>query len=173
MEIRPYIFRKAALADLSVIMEIIHDGQISIGKLGIDQWQDNYPQVDVMQRDIIEGNAFVLCDYEHVICTATVILTGEPTYNKIYAGQWLTDKDNYSVIHRMSVLEKYKKIGIAYYMINEIEKYCVMKNIQSIRIDTHEGNLPMQKLIGKCGFSYCGVIYLLSGNKRIAFEKIL
>ena len=41
-----------------------------------------------------------------------------------------------------------------------------------MRIDTHEENKGMQKLISQLGYKYCGIIVLESGDKRLAFEKI-
>ena len=50
-------------------------------------------------------------------------------------------------------------------------------NIYSLRVDTHEKNLAMQKALNKVGFIKCGVIYLARNdegtNKRIAFEKVI
>ena len=47
----------------------------------------------------------------------------------------------------------------------------------SLRIDTHPGNLPMQRALQKAGFTPCGTIRLVGGcedgDERIAFEKIL
>ena len=47
----------------------------------------------------------------------------------------------------------------------------------SVRIDTHPGNLPMQRALAKAGFVPCGEIHLVGGcedgNLRIAFEKVL
>ena len=40
-----------------------------------------------------------------------------------------------------------------------------------LRIDTHEKNLVMQNLVKKTGFSYCGIIYVDDGTKRLAYEK--
>ena len=45
--------------------------------------------------------------------------------------------------------------------------------IQNLRIDTHEDNVIMRHCIEKAGFRYCGVIHLLSGDPRLAFQKIL
>ena len=49
--------------------------------------------------------------------------------------------------------------------------------MDSIRIDTHEGNLPMQRALEKSGFARCGTIFLKGGaedgDPRIAFEKLL
>ena len=48
-----------------------------------------------------------------------------------------------------------------------------LNNAESIRIDTHRDNIPMQKMLNKNGFIYCGIIYLLDGKERFAFEKPL
>ena len=40
-----------------------------------------------------------------------------------------------------------------------------------IRIDTHEANVIMRKGLEKHGYQYCGIIYLLDGNERMAFQK--
>ena len=46
-----------------------------------------------------------------------------------------------------------------------------------MRIDTHGGNLPMQRALEKAGFTPCGTIILVGGSEdgdpRLAFEKIL
>ena len=41
----------------------------------------------------------------------------------------------------------------------------------NIRIDTHKDNLIMQHNIEKHGFTYCGIIYLASGDKRMAYQR--
>ena len=47
----------------------------------------------------------------------------------------------------------------------------------SVRIDTHPGNIPMQRAIEKAGFVKCGMIKIFDGPEkdgpRIAYEKIL
>lgn len=42
----------------------------------------------------------------------------------------------------------------------------------NIRIDTHRDNRIMQHNILKYGFSYCGIIYLLSGDERLAYQAV-
>jgi len=43
----------------------------------------------------------------------------------------------------------------------------------NIRIDTHRDNKIMQHNILKHGFTYCGIIYLLSGDERLAYQKVV
>jgi hypothetical protein len=50
--------------------------------------------------------------------------------------------------------------------------WCFSKD-PNIRIDTHRDNKIMQHNILKEGFSYCGIIYLESGDERLAYQKIL
>ena len=87
----------------------------------------------------------------------------DPTYVNIHDGEWINDNE-YGVIHRIAV--KYHGRGIADY----IYKQC-FKQIQNLKIDTHRDNIPMQKSLTKNGFKRCGIIYLESGDERIAYQK--
>ncbi len=51
-------------------------------------------------------------------------------------------------------------------------KFCFSHDT-NIRIDTHRDNKIMQHNILKHGFTYCGIIYLLSGYERLAYQKII
>ena len=43
----------------------------------------------------------------------------------------------------------------------------------SICADTHRDHRIMQHLLEKHGFTYCGVIYLASGDERLAYQRII
>lgn len=107
-----------------------------------------------------------------IVGTVAVSFDGEKTYEKIYDGQWISNFD-YAVIHRLAIDSYYKGQGLASIIIKNIEKMCLKENIKSIRIDTHEDNKSMQRLIQKNGFKYCGIIHLRDNSKRLAFEKII
>jgi hypothetical protein len=40
----------------------------------------------------------------------------------------------------------------------------------NIRIDTHRDNYIMRHCILSYGFRYCGIIYLASGDDRLAYQ---
>ena len=44
--------------------------------------------------------------------------------------------------------------------------------MDSVRIDTHEGNVVMRRMLEKNGFVHCGTIYLMNGDARVAYEKL-
>ena len=67
-------------------------------------------------------------------------------------------------MHRIAVLRHGK--GVVDFCINEC-----FKVFPNLKIDTHRDNIPMQKVLKRNGFCYCGIIYLESGDERLAFQK--
>lgn len=165
-------YRLAQLRDLPQIMQIIAQAQQSLKELGIDQWQNGYPSESIIKNDIEKGHAYIVFEKEHVVATFALVFNYEPTYDRIYEGEWLS-ADEFVVVHRIAVSNVYKKKGIALGILTYVENLAREKNIYSFKIDTHEGNIPMQKTLIRKGFTYCGIIYLTDGNKRLAYEKRL
>lgn len=165
-------FRRTVLEDIDNIMEIIKQAQAYFKEQGIDQWQNNYPNVEVIINDINNEHSYVLLKDNTIVATVAVSFDGEKTYESIYEGQWITN-GKFAVIHRIAVDNNYKGLGISSEIIKHIEKLCLSRDVQSIKADTHEENLSMQKLLKKNDFKYCGIIYLESGHKRVAFEKVI
>ena len=108
-----------------------------------------------------------------IVGTIAVIFDGEPTYDKIYNGAWLTTEELYAAIHRVAVDAECKGKGIAGAMIYEAEKLCRERGVCSLKNDTHRDNLSMQRMQEKNGFVQCGIIYLQDGAERLACEKVL
>ena len=165
-------FRKAVEADIDSIMKIIKQAQDYFKEKGINQWQNNYPNVEVISNDVAEKNSYVLLKNNEVVATAVVSFKGEKTYESIYEGKWISDKE-YAVVHRIAVDNNYKGLGLSSQIIKSVEELCIDKGVFSIKIDTHEQNSSMQKLLRKNKFENCGIIYLEDNSPRIAFEKIL
>ena len=165
-------FRKSNQSDVVGIISIISKAQIYFKNNNIDQWQNGYPNEKTIINDINNDRSYVLIDNEEVVATTVVMFEEEKTYNEIYEGKWLTNS-KYATIHRIAVDDKLKGNNIASRILKEAEKICIKNNIYSIKIDTHEDNKSMQRLLQKNNYKYCGIIYLMDGNKRIAFEKVL
>lgn len=165
-------FRKSNETDINNIMSIIKQAQTYFKEHGIDQWQNNYPNAETISNDVANNNSYVLLKDNKIVATVAVSFDGEKTYNSIYEGEWIS-KTEFAVIHRIAVDNTYKGLGLSSQIIKSVEKLCLSKAVCSIKVDTHEKNISMQKLLKKNNFQYCGIIYLEDGSKRIAFEKIL
>jgi RimJ/RimL family protein N-acetyltransferase len=165
-------FRRSVEADINNIMNIINQAQAYFKENGINQWQNNYPNVETITNDIANKNSYVLVKDNNVIATAAVSFDGEKTYDSIYQGEWISNKE-YAVIHRIAVDNTCKGLGLSSEIIKSVEQLCLNKGVYSIKVDTHKENLSMQRLLEKNKFQYCGIIYLEDKNERIAFEKTL
>lgn len=165
-------FRKTVKSDVTDVMKIIKQAQEYFKVQGIDQWQNNYPNEEVIIKDIENDESYVLIKDNEIVATTVISFNREKTYEAIFDGQWITDGE-YAAIHRIAVADKFKGLGFSGKMINYAEKMCKDRNIKSIKADTHRDNLSMQALLGKNNFKYCGVIFLENGAERVAFEKTL
>ena len=165
-------FRKSTEKDLKEIMEIINWAKELLKGNKIDQWQSGYPNEEVILEDIEKGYSYVLEDKGIILGTTALSFDREKTYDEIYEGEWISSGE-YGVIHRIAVNRNVKIKGIGTEIIKRSEEICLGKGIKNIKIDTHEDNITMQKLLEKNKFKYCGVIYLEGNVKRIAFEKVI
>ncbi|MBI6038604.1 GNAT family N-acetyltransferase [Clostridium perfringens] len=165
-------FRQAKISDLDQIVEIIELSKKYLKETKVDQWQDGYPAKEDLRRDIENRNSYVLTNKDEIVATTVISLDGESTYNSIFNGEWITNED-YIVMHRVAVHDKYKGKGIFKELIKEAEILALNKGISSIKIDTHRDNISMQRAVVKNDFKKCGIIYLEDGSERIAFEKVL
>ena len=165
---------RSTLSDVPIIMSFIHDAQVYLASLNIDQWQDGYPNKEKIELDISNNDSYVVMNDNETIIGTTVFTTKTEQAYKAIQGKWITnDKDKYGVIHRLAVGDKYRNLGLARFVFKECHKRLKENNIGSLRIDTHEGNKGMQYLLNDLGYIYCGIIILESGDERLAFEKVL
>ena len=167
--------RKTAESDLIALMPIFDEARSTIAALGIDQWQNGYPNREVMLSDIDKEQSYCVLSDGEIIGTFALIEDGEPTYDEIFDGEWLTGncKEHYFAIHRVAISVKSRGMGISTAIIDYCaDKACKAKK-SSLRIDTHIGNIVMRKMLEKHGFIHCGTIYLENGDERVAYERII
>ena len=156
--------RLATKKDLPEIITIFESARAFMRENGNqEQWNGIYPGEADILADIEEGTSYVCDDDGEVVATFFFKVGDDPTYKKIYTGKWQNDEP-YAVIHRVAV--KYHGKGIIDFCFADC-----FKKYQNLKIDTHKDNIPMQKVLLRNGFKYCGIIHLLSGDERMAYQK--
>jgi len=165
-------FRLSQLKDIQNILAIIEEAKIFLKEQGVNQWQNGYPNEEVIVEDIKNSCSYVLEEDGKVVGTTVIGFCGETTYENIYGGVWLSN-DSFAVIHRMAISKSHMNRGFSTELMKNVEKLVLAKGIKSIKVDTHKDNKVMQKFLQKNGYKYCGIIYLEDGNERLAFEKLI
>ncbi|MBQ8303782.1 MAG: N-acetyltransferase [Clostridia bacterium] len=158
------MIRNAKATELLEILKVYDAARDFMRKNGNPtQWANGYPSEAVLTEDIEKNRLFVLEENGKIIGVFMFTLDEEPTYKIIENGAWL-DSSLYGTIHRVA------SSGARGGVLNEVITFCE-DEIRHLRIDTHKDNTVMQNLLLKNGFSYCGIIYLESGDERLAYEK--
>lgn len=156
--------RKAKNHDLEAILNLYQMAREFMAAHGNPgQWGSSYPPVEQVERDIASGDLYVCCDGEKTAAVFYFAPGPDETYHKIYEGEWLDDAP-YAVVHRVASPGVIK--GAAGFCLD----WC-FEHFPNLRIDTHQDNLPMQSLLKKKGFRFCGKIFLANGSPRLAFQK--
>ncbi len=164
------IFKKATQADTSAIWDLLQ-GAIARRKAdGSIQWQDGYPNPEVVANDIRKGAGYVLIQEGLIIGYVAILINDEPEYARL-KGNWLT-KDDFVVFHRVAVAETHLGKGVAKELFLHIEEFAREHGIKSIKADTNFDNKAMLYLFDKFQYSYCGEV-TFRGTPRRAYEKVL
>ncbi len=159
------MIRAAKMEDMPRLLEIYASARVFMRSYGNDaQWTGVYPGEEILRQDICAERLFVVTIENRIVGCFMMAEGPDPTYLKIYDGQWGCD-EQYGVIHRIA------SDGSVKGLLAEAVAYA--KNFyQYIRIDTHEKNIPMQKALLKQGFTHRGTIYIADGSARMAFDLI-
>jgi len=163
-------FRKAFVSEIPQIWEILKLAIARRKEEGSNQWQDGYPNPDVVKNDIAKDVGYVLLQDNLIVGYCAILINDEPEYANII-GKWITDTD-FVVFHRVAISENYLGQGLAKKMFQHIEGIARELYIKSIKVDTNFDNIPMLKIFEKLGYVYCGEVYF-RGSPRRAFEKVL
>ena len=101
------------------------------------QWGDGYPSEAVITADMEKKGGFVVVDDGMVVGYFAFLQSPEPTYAKIYDGEWIDDVQPYHVVHRIASYPD------AHGIFSSIMDFCFSHD-RNIRIDTHRDNKIMQ-----------------------------
>lgn len=167
--------RRSTEQDFDRMMEIYAHARRFMAEHGNpDQWGSTcWPPAELIRSDIEAGSSYVCLGEpesdtdgcERVI--GTFFFTQgddiEPTYREIEDGEWLDDSP-YGVVHRIASDGSTRGVGT----------FCIkwaLEQCGHLRIDTHEDNVVMQRLLAGLGFVHCGTIYVREDRApRLAFE---
>ena len=164
------ILRKAQIPEAEIIWQILQQAIERRRKDGSNQWQDGYPNQEVVKTDISLGKGYVLEIDNAIAAYAALVFNDEPAYKEII-GDWLTI-DDFLVIHRVAVSDDFLGKGIAVLLFQKLEKFAMENQVFSIKVDTNFDNLAMLHILEKLNYQYCGEVYFRGGARK-AFEKVL
>ena len=165
------IIRKAEISDLENIMLMYKSCVTGMLKNGIDQWDETYPNTEIISEDLNVGTYYVSEMDGTIIAGINIDKNQDDTY---LALDWEDKSDSFLVVHRLGVKEEFwnKKIGKDLMLFTE--KLVIEKGLKSIRLDTYSGNPKAMEFYRRLGYTEIGTIDLKPDkDKYYCFEKII
>ena len=163
--------RQARPEDMEKIVAIFESGQKFLKDQGLPQWQDGHgPTGPMAAEDIQKGHGYVLVFQGEVAGYAALVPApdGSPP---LAEGQWKDPEERHIVIHRVALAEHLRGQGLSRQFLRDTVIAAGLLGYRDIRIDTHPGNVIMQKIIEQVGFSHRGTMHLpISHGERLAYQ---
>ncbi len=159
------MIRLATKGDLPTVMSILDEARETMRESGnTTQWKEGYPAQSVIENDIATQTGYVIEEDGMTVAYFAFKPSPDPTYHTIYEGKWIDADSPYHTIHRVACRRYVHGI------FRQVIDYCFSIS-DNIRVDTHRNNTIMQHLLKKYGFVYCGIIHLLNGDERLAYQS--
>lgn len=160
----------AEVLDIPEIMALIAQAKAFLKQNGVVQWQDGYPDLACIERDVARNTGYLCVEQENIIGYLCIDFDGEPAYDKL-DGKWLSIQP-YVVVHRFALDNTVKGKGIGSKVFQMVGALSRNRGIHSFKVDTDNDNQIMKHLLQKNGFEYCGTI-CFDNSEKIAYEKLI
>ncbi|WP_068774993.1 GNAT family N-acetyltransferase [Paenibacillus sp. FJAT-26967] len=149
---------------LARCIKVMQDG-------GSDQWDNNYPNRDVIGEDLLKETLYIAEREGQIL--GMVVLDEHPDeqYQNIF---WKQAEGPHLIMHRLAVDPKAQGQGIARRLVEFAEDHARRGGFRSIRLDTYSKNTAALKLYQGLNYDRRGeVIYPGRVASFQVFEKVL
>jgi len=163
------IIKRGKIEELDEIVNIIKNAVEDMESNGIYQWDEIYPNREVLEKDIKDENLFV-CFEDDVI--AGIFVLNEYQDKEYEDLIWKYNSGKQLVVHRLCINPTLQGKGIARVLLEYIERYAKENKYRAVRLDAFTQNERACRLYERAGYEKVGVITLRKGN-FFCFEKEL
>jgi len=155
-------------ADTKVLTEAC---AVHMQQQGIEQWNEYYPSLAILTKDLMAGDAYVYIQDGRLVGTVMFSQDKDPLYNPI---QWSTPDAAAYYVHRLAVHPDYQGQGIAKALMDFVEGKIQQSGGSAVRLDTFSQNPRNNKFYKARGYTQLGDIYFANKSPYPfhCFEKV-
>lgn len=135
----------------------------------IYQWDEIYPGFEVLEQDIMNGEAYGLFSSNELKGFVVLNEKYSPEYDSL---DWAKVGGKSLIIHRLSVKASCQGQGIATKLMNFSEKYAKENEYSSIKLDAFSDNKTALNLYEQRGYHKVGTVTFRKGVFN-CYEKVL
>lgn len=161
--------RKATLEDVDRLIKLVHDCISAMRAMGIDQWDDVYPDRRTVERDVAAGTLEVLYDSQGILACITLDQSMDPMWQGL---DWTADSEPAVAVHRLMVDPAVQGRGCARLLMAHAEEGARRQGFRSIRLDCFLQNPRAMSFYSSLGYRRTGTAMMRKGAFA-GFEKLL
>jgi ribosomal protein S18 acetylase RimI-like enzyme len=163
--------RLAVDEDLPALMTLLRRVVPLMIASGNLQWDEGYPNEEVLGRDIRLGQLWAAEIEEAIAGVAAITMDQEPDYAQV---GWDIHEPAI-VVHRLAVDPAFRGSGVARALMQKAEEVAVERGLVALRVDTNTQNQATQRLFPQLGYELAGEIGLQfrPGLRFFCYEKRL
>jgi len=156
--------------DTLKVVQLLKRCALELQKHHIFQWNEQYPSVKIIEKDISLRQLYLLKSDTKIIGTIVLSAIKDKEYDAI---SWKNNTHKALYIHRLAVDPTEQQKGYAQQLMDFAENYAITHHFESIRLDTFSKNERNQLFYTKRGYQQTGSIYLpqQSTSPFYCFEK--
>lgn len=163
------IFERAVPADLPEVLALFQAATKHMDEQGIPQWDEIYPNREVLESDIARGELTVGRIGGKIAC---VFVLSE-RYDEEYAqGRWRFPGSRYCVLHRLCVHPAFQNRRVAARTMDSIEAALKSDGIEFVRLDAFSLNPYALRLYESRGYEKAGEVTFRKGLFYLYEKKL-
>ncbi len=163
--------RTGRMEDLEEIMALIARCVTVMQAGGSDQWDDQYPNREVIGEDLQRGTLFAAEGEGRIL---GIVVLDESQAEQYQTISWKQDEGPHLMMHRLAVDPEAQGQGVARKLIAFSEEYAMREGYTSLRLDTYAKNTAALKLYQGLGYDLRGEVNFPDRAASFpVFEKVL
>ena len=149
------IIKKIRESEIDRVCGILASVISHMKKIGFTQWDTDYPNREILSRDIDYGDLYGAYSDGYLIGFASLNQHQSQEYEEI---AWEFGEPCL-VVHRLQIDPEYRGQGIAYDIMLYAERLAQDSGCKAIRLDTRCDNIPAIRLYEKLGYERRGHVH--------------
>lgn len=147
------ILKRATIEDFDYVEKIFKNAIELMDSNGINQWDNIYPNKEILKEDILKCEMFLGVSNNVIACAFVLNGNYDEEYNN---GNWKYRNESFRIVHRLCVNPNFQNQGIGTQSMMLIEKMLRKDGIESIRLDAFSLNPFALRLYEKIGYVRVG-----------------